>query len=137
MDSAAVPRPAWRAHTSATRRARLSGSTTSLGRPTVTFERMIELQDVIERRRPWHRSDGDWSCLRWMWSPSKKAKTRFSRVDFRHRVRRPETRPIQPDLFRPVEREFEFEAVLTEKLARTPSSLATTVAAHRNEASPG
>ena len=91
---------------------------------SVPFERISELKEVIERRRVWHRIDDRWSCFEWMWSPNKKSGRRFSCVIFRQLVHKPRRGPIQLDLFRPVEREFEYKVVLTNKVASPATVLA-------------
>lgn len=91
---------------------------------SVPFERIPELKAVIERRRAWHRIDDEWSCFRWTWSPRRSSRIKFDCVVFRHRVRKPEQGPIQLDLFRPIEREYEYKAVLTNKVKDPAAVLA-------------
>src|SRR5690606_13144877 len=70
------------------------------------------------------RIDDDWSCFRWTWSPKRSSRIKFGCVVFRHRVRKPEQGPIQLDLFRPIEREYEYKAVLTNKVTDPAAVLA-------------
>ena len=90
---------------------------------SVPFERIPDLKAVIESRRTWHPIDDEWSYFERTWSPSKHSKTRFNCVVFRNRVRKPQQGPIQLDLFRPVEREYEYKAVLTNKVAAAGATL--------------
>lgn len=90
---------------------------------SVPFERLPELKAVIENRRAWKRIDDDWSYFEWTWRPSKKSKKAFLIYVYRHRVSKPHTGPIQLDMFRPIEREFEYKVTLTNKAASASTVL--------------
>jgi hypothetical protein len=91
---------------------------------SVPFERLPELKSVVESRRTWREIDDDWAYFEWTWRPSKKSNKVFNCVVFRHRVSKPHQGPIQLDLFRPTEREYEFKVVLTNKAASASATLA-------------
>ena len=91
---------------------------------SVPFERIPKLKSVVERRRSWHRIDDDWGHFDWTWSPKANSKRKFNCAIFRHRVAKPRKGPIQLDLFTPVDREYEYKVVLTNKAADAATILA-------------
>lgn len=82
---------------------------------SVPFERIAQLKAVVEERVLWHRIDDDWSYFEWVWRPSKASKRSYRTIIYRHRVLDPRKGPIQLDLFVPIERNFEFKVVMTNK----------------------
>ncbi len=91
---------------------------------SMPFERIPELKTIVEKGRSWHRIDDDWSYFEWTWRASKKSDRMFNCVVFRHRIAKPQQGPIQLDLFKPVEREYEYKVVLTNKVADAATILA-------------
>ena len=82
---------------------------------SVPFERLPKLKKIVEKRRSWKKIDGEWSYFEWMWRPQKKSDYEFPCVVYRHRVRVPRKGPIQLDLFEPIDREYEYKVVMTNK----------------------
>lgn len=93
---------------------------------SVPFERFPELKGRIERRRKWHVIDDEWAFFEGDWTP-KKWKRSFRLVIYRHRLKIPRKGPIQLDLFEPIDWQYEFKVVITNK-----SETAKTVLAFHN-----
>lgn len=81
---------------------------------SVPFERVPALKTMIKTRERWQRIDDDWSFFEPEWKP-KKWKRSFRCIVYRHRVKTPRKGPIQLNLFAPVDRQFEYKVVLTNK----------------------
>lgn len=81
---------------------------------SVPFLRFPELKRRVEQRAHWHRIDDDWSFFELEWSP-KSWPCSVRCLVFRQRVAVPRKGPIQLNLFEPVEREFEYKVVATNK----------------------
>lgn len=79
---------------------------------SVPFERFPKLKAIIEARRRWGRIDDDLSCFESDWKPDRWAR-RYRLLVVRKRVRRQTKGPLQLDLFRPVDRDFEYKVVAT------------------------
>jgi hypothetical protein len=82
---------------------------------SVPFERLPRLKGVIEDRVSWRRIDDEWSYFRWSWRPNAASRRSFPCVIYRRRVAKPRKGPIQLDLFEPIERDFEYKVVMTNK----------------------
>jgi hypothetical protein len=82
---------------------------------SVPFERIPRLKAMIEERVLWHRIDDDWSYFELAWRPSGASKRSYRTIVYRRRVLVPRQGPIQLDLFVPIERNFEFKVVMTNK----------------------
>lgn len=82
---------------------------------SVPFERLPQLKSIIENRLFWHRIDKEWSYFKWSWRPKEKSRRSFPCVIYRRRVAKPRKGPIQLDLFEPIERDFEYKVVMTNK----------------------
>jgi Transposase DDE domain group 1 len=91
---------------------------------SVPFERIPELKAVVEERRAWRRIDDEWSYFDWTWRVTKQSKRIYNCVVYRHRVAKPVQGPIQLNLFKPVEREYEYKVVLTNKTIDAAALLA-------------
>jgi len=81
---------------------------------SVPFERFPELKARIENRSRWHAIDETWSYFEESWTPKSWA-YRFRIVVYRQRERRPRRGALQLDIFYPVEHEFSYKAVITNK----------------------
>ncbi len=90
---------------------------------SVPFERFAELKAVVEKRKSWKRIDHDWSYFDWMWSPRSGSDRWYPCVVFRHRVRVARKGPIQLDLFEPVQREYEYKIVMTNRAVSAKATL--------------
>ncbi|MEW6071649.1 MAG: transposase, partial [Planctomycetota bacterium] len=82
---------------------------------SVPFERIPHLKDIVAARRLWLPIQEDWSYFSWSWRPSATSRRSFPCVVYRHRIAKPRQGPIQLDLFEPVEREYEYKIVMTNK----------------------
>jgi hypothetical protein len=83
---------------------------------SVPFERFAELKRMIEAQRSWQRVPGrkNGFFFEERWKPeSWQAKTRF--VFIRTRERKQDKEPLQLDLFRPSDSEWQFKVVVTNK----------------------
>lgn len=90
---------------------------------SVPFERIPELKTLIEKRQAWHDIDDDWSSFEWMLKPKRASQRPFRCVVYRHQVAVPARGPIQLDLFKPVHRQYEYRAVLTNKVCSSKALL--------------
>lgn len=82
---------------------------------SLPFERVPHLKAMIENRKLWHRIDDEWSYFMWPWRPSASSRKSFPCVIYRRHVAKPRKGPIQLDLFEPVERDFEYKVIMTNK----------------------
>ncbi|MCB9870971.1 MAG: IS1380 family transposase [Planctomycetes bacterium] len=81
---------------------------------SVPFERFPEVKGMIRERSRWNVIDDEWSCFELTWKPKKWA-SKMRCIIYRRLVRKPIQGPIQLDLFRPIEREWEYKMVITNK----------------------
>jgi hypothetical protein len=81
---------------------------------SVPFERFPDLKALIENRSLWLTIDETWSYFETSWKP-KLWTYPFRVVLYRQRERRPRQGALQLDIFYPVEHEFSFKAVITNK----------------------
>jgi len=81
---------------------------------SVPFSRFVSLRHLVDRRQRWCRIDDEWSFFETKWRPKSWSDTRrIVLVRRRHRVRR--KGPLQLDLFEPVDHDFEYKAIVTNK----------------------
>lgn len=81
---------------------------------SVPFERFPEMKGKIRARSKWAAIDDEWSYFEGEWKPKKWA-TKARCIIFRRLVRKPIKGPIQLDLFQPIERDYEYKMVMTNK----------------------
>lgn len=81
---------------------------------SVPFRRFFELKQWAEKRRLWHRINGDVGYFEKRWKPGS-WKRRFRFVFVRTRTRRRTKKPLQLDLFEPVRCGYDFKVVVTNK----------------------
>jgi hypothetical protein len=81
---------------------------------SVPFERFPQVKQEIGQRVGWEAIDEEWSFYERRWKP-KKWKSPMRCIVYRRRVRKPIKGPIQLDLFEPIEREYEYKMVMTNK----------------------
>ena len=81
---------------------------------SVPFLRFPDLKQTVQSRRRWSRIDDRWSFFELDWKPKKWPST-VRCVVYRQRVAVPRKGPIQLDLFEPIERDFEYKVVATNK----------------------
>jgi len=89
----------------------------------VPFTRFVRLRHLVDSRQRWLRIDDEWSYFETSWRPkSWSDKRRIILVRRRHAVRR--KGPLQLDLFEPVDHDFEYKAIVTNKSTRAATVLA-------------
>ena len=81
---------------------------------SVPFERFVGLKQRIESRRRWHRANADLSFFEDRWKP-KSWPRRYRFIFLRTAHRRRSKQPVQLDLFEPVDTEFRYTVVVTNK----------------------
>ncbi len=86
------------------------------------FLRFPTLKEKIESCKRWHRINETWSFIEVKWKP-KSWKGRLRIVVYRQLKKKPTKGPIQLDLFEPIHREYEYKAVVTNRLHRAKAVL--------------
>jgi Transposase DDE domain group 1 len=81
---------------------------------SVPFERFVELKQRIERRHRWRRINADLAYFEDRWKP-KSWPSRYRFVFLRTTHRRRSKQPVQLDLFEPVDFDFRYTVVVTNK----------------------
>jgi hypothetical protein len=81
---------------------------------SVPFERFTDLKGIIEGRRRWHRLNAELDYFESRWKPKCWGR-RYRFVFIRKRVKRQHKEPIQLDLFIPIEHDYEFKVIVTNK----------------------
>jgi len=81
---------------------------------SVPFERFVELKRRIERRRRWRRINADLAYFEDRWKP-KSWPSRYRFVFLRTTHRRRSKQPVQLDLFEPIDFDFRYTVVVTNK----------------------
>jgi len=89
---------------------------------SVPFLRFPDLKTIVQNRVRWQKIDDRWSFFELEWKP-KKWPTTTRCVVYRQRVAVPRKGPIQLDLFEPIERDFEYKVVATNKKVSAASLL--------------
>ena len=79
---------------------------------SLPFERFPKLKSIITARRRWNRIDADLSFFESDWKPEKWNR-RYRVLIIRKRIRKQIKGPLQLDLFRPVDHDFEYKAIAT------------------------
>ena len=89
----------------------------------VPFTRFVRLRHLVDRRQRWRSIDEEWSFFETNWRPKSWSGNR--RIIFVRR-RQPSRRkgPLQLDLFEPVDYEFQYKAIVTNKTVTAASVLA-------------
>jgi len=81
---------------------------------SVPFERFVELKEMIEGCRCWRQIDEDWSYFETKWKP-KSWNTSFRFIFIRRRSKKQRKGPLQLKLFEPVDFQYDFKVVATNK----------------------
>ena len=82
---------------------------------SVPFLRFPELKDVITSRKRWQKIDKTWSYFECNWTPRKWQST-FRFLVYRQKVKVKRKGALQLDVFEPREWDYEYKAVVTNKL---------------------
>lgn len=81
---------------------------------SVPYERFPELKSIIGGRKRWSKIDSEWSFFEVDWEP-KSWGTNFRFIVYRHKLKIQRKGPIQLDLFEPIDFEFEYKVVVSNK----------------------
>jgi hypothetical protein len=81
---------------------------------SVPFERFPELKGTIEARKRWKTINRDWASFELKWKP-KSWNEHFRCIIYRQRLPVPRKGPIQLDLFIPLDWQYQYKAVMTNK----------------------
>ncbi len=81
---------------------------------SVPFERFPELKEIIESRPRWRRINKEWSYFEIDWKPDS-WKTNFRFLCIRKRFKQRIKGPLQLDLFVPLDFEYEYKVIVTNK----------------------
>jgi len=97
---------------------------------TVPFERFLQLKDMIEQRKRWHRIDRQWSYFETEWKPkSWDSSLRF--IFTRKKTKKQHKGPMQLHLFEPRDFNYDYKVIVTNK----PESTKTVVLFHNGRGS--
>jgi hypothetical protein len=81
---------------------------------SLPFARFVGLRHLVDARVKWRRIDDDWSFFETTWRP--KSWSALRRVIFARRRRKVRRKgPLQLDIFEPIDHEFEYKALVTNK----------------------
>ena len=81
---------------------------------SVPFERFTELKALLEAKKRWQMLTPVWSYFLSKWSP-KCWKHKYQFIFMRQKVKKQEKGVIQLDLFRPVDYEYEYKVIISNK----------------------
>lgn len=81
---------------------------------SVPFARFTELKRMIEACESWSVIDENWSFFETQWKP-KSWSTEFRFVFTRKRIKKPQKGALQLDLFEPVDRDYQYKVIVTNK----------------------
>ena len=84
---------------------------------SVPFERFAELKGMIVGRQRWRRIDREWSYFESSWKPKSWSK-QFRFIFIRRKVKRQQKGPLQLDLFEPLDFDYEYTVIVTNKKER-------------------
>jgi hypothetical protein len=81
---------------------------------SVPFERFVQLKDMVEQRKRWHKIDEQWSFFETQWKP-KSWDSSYRFIFTRKRTKRQRKGPIQLHLFEPRDFQFDYKVIVTNK----------------------
>jgi hypothetical protein len=86
------------------------------------FERFAQLKQLVEKRKRWHKIDGQWSYFETDWKP--KSWDEFFRFLFTRKKNKKQRRgPLQLPLFEPVDFNYDYKVIVTNKNESTKSAV--------------
>jgi hypothetical protein len=91
---------------------------------SVPFERFVELKQTIQSRTRWHRADGDTEYFEMDWKPDCWARERVRLIAVRREQARQRKGPLQLDLFIPIDFEFQYSVIATNKIGNAANVIA-------------
>ena len=87
---------------------------------SVPFARFAVLKKMIEECRSWNKIDNEWSYFETQWK-SKSWNTEFRYVFTRKKIKKPQKGPLQLDLFEPLDLNYEYKVIVTNKIESAKS----------------
>lgn len=87
---------------------------------SVPFIRFAELKEMIEACSSWHKINTEWSYFETQWKP-KAWNTAFRFVFTRKKVKKQQKGPLQLDLFVPLDLDYEYKVIVTNKIESAKS----------------
>ena len=87
---------------------------------SVPFERFTQLKELVEKRKRWHKIDNQWSYFEADWKP-KSWQASFRFIFTRKRSRKQRKGPLQLQLFEPVDFNYDYKVIVTNKTESTKS----------------
>jgi len=81
---------------------------------SVPFEKFLQLKDMIEQRKRWHRIDNQWSYFETEWKP-KSWDSAFRFIFTRKKTKKQYKGPIQLHLFEPRDFNYDYKVIVTNK----------------------
>ena len=81
---------------------------------SVPFERLIQLKEMIERRKRWRKIDRQWSYFETAWKP-KSWKTGYRFIFIRKKTKKQRKVMLQLHLFEPRDFDFDYKVIVTNK----------------------
>ena len=87
---------------------------------SVPFERFAELKQLVEKRKRWHKIDGQWSYFEADWKP-KSWDESFRFIFTRKKNKKQRKGPLQLQLFEPVDFNYDYKVIVTNKSESTKS----------------
>ena len=89
---------------------------------SVPFERFTELKGFIQTRKRWRKIDKEWTFFEMDWRP-KKWNQNFRFIFYRQKVHKQRKGPIQLNLFVPMDMEYDYKVVVTNKNVKAKAVL--------------
>jgi hypothetical protein len=87
---------------------------------SVPFERFAQLKLLVEKRKRWQKIDSQWSCFETDWKP-KSWDASFRFIFTRKKNKKQRKGPLQLQLFEPVDFNYEYKVIVTNKSESTKS----------------
>jgi hypothetical protein len=81
---------------------------------SVPFERFLQLKEIVEKRKRWHKIDAQWSYFETKWKP-KSWDTHFRFIFIRKKNKKQIRGPLQLHLFEPRDFHYDYKVIVTNK----------------------
>ena len=81
---------------------------------SVPFERFLQLKEIVEKRKRWHKIDSQWSYFETKWKP-KSWDTHFRFIFIRKKNKKQIKGPLQLHLFEPRDFNYDYKVIVTNK----------------------
>ena len=87
---------------------------------SVPFARFTQLKEMIEECHSWNKIDNKWSYFETQWKP-KSWNDKFRFLFIRKKVKKIQKGPLQLDLFEPLDLNYEYKVIVTNKVESAKS----------------